>query len=134
MLNWKDYFTDEIRAWLLEESNPSVRYFTLTNLLDKSIKSPVVQSAKSSIMDRGPVKKILSHQNPDGGFLTKAIEKGCTQIEPKSGYQPKYKGTIWQALFLAQLGADESDERVKNLCEYIMCTNYIPKLKVIGLH
>lgn len=36
--------------WLLEEDNPSVRYFTLTDLLGRSKRDHEVQEAKAKIM------------------------------------------------------------------------------------
>jgi hypothetical protein len=131
--NCKEYLTEEIRDWLLEESNPSIRYFTLINLLGKKGNSKEVIEAKKKIMVTDPVKKILSHQNKDGSFLTEAMKKKSTVIDYRFGYQPKYRGTIWQLLFLAQLGADENDKRIKNLCKYILKTNYLPKHQLIGL-
>ncbi|WP_455391861.1 hypothetical protein [[Eubacterium] cellulosolvens] len=134
MIDWQNYFTKDISAWLLDESNPSVRYFTLVNLLDKSENTNEVRAAKKLIMEMDPVKKILSQQNPDGSFLTEKMKKMSTAIDPKNGYQPKYRGTIWQAIFLAQLGADKNDKRIKKLCEYILDTNYYKEIKVIGLN
>jgi hypothetical protein len=131
---WKDYFTDEISNWLLEEANPSVRYFTLTELLDKQEKEIDVKEAKKTIMLNDPVKKILSKQNPDGSFLTQKMAQKSQALDPKNGYQPKYKGTIWQTIFLVQLGADPKDPRIKKLCEYILNTNYYPEIEVIGVN
>jgi len=131
--SWDDYFTDEISDWLLEPFNPSVRFFTLKNLMNKPVETPDLITVKRAIMDNDPVKKILSHQFPDGSFITKAMKKKKTAIDYRFGYQPKYKGTIWQLLFLVNLGADRNDKRIKNLCNYILQTNYIPKQKYIGL-
>ena len=36
--------------WLLEEDNPSVRYFTLTEIQEKPQNSPEVGAAKKAIM------------------------------------------------------------------------------------
>ena len=32
---WKSYLNSDPTKWLLEEDNPSVRYFTLKDILDK---------------------------------------------------------------------------------------------------
>jgi hypothetical protein len=133
MKNWKDYFTKEISSWLQEESNPSVRYFTFTELLDNKKNTKEVREAKRAIMQNDPVKKILSHQNPDGSFITDAMKKQKSAIDYRFGYQPKYKGTIWQILFLVHLGADKNDIRIRNLCNYVLKTNYLPNRKFIGL-
>ena len=44
---------------------------------------------------------ILAAQHEDGYW-----------VKPGTGYRPKYQGTVWQLMFLAQLAADGSDERV----------------------
>ena len=46
--------------WLLEKDNPSVRYFALSEILDKPQTSSEVQKAKKEIMLAGVVPKILA--------------------------------------------------------------------------
>ena len=48
--------------WLLEEENPSVRYFTLKHILNRLDHDPEVQQAKSEIMQHGIVPDILREQ------------------------------------------------------------------------
>ncbi|MCK4358837.1 MAG: hypothetical protein KAW92_08860, partial [Candidatus Cloacimonetes bacterium] len=131
-MNWKEYISQDTLDWLLEESNPSVRYFTLTNILDRQETDIDIIEAKKQVNEKDPVKKIFSHQNPDGSFLTDTMIKKYGKVRAKSGYLPKYKATIWQAIFLAQLGADKNDERLKKLCKYILDNNYSEKYKTIG--
>lgn len=102
-------------GWLLEAENPSVRYFTLTELLDRPENDSEVAEAKAGIMGSAPIAKILSKQEP-GGYWGK----------PDDFYMrgAKYKGTIWNLLILAQLGADGSDERVKRACEFVLNSSY----------
>jgi hypothetical protein len=52
----------------------------------------------------------------------------------KTGYQPKYRNSTWQLLFLAQLGADQNDPRVKNLCEFVLDHNNNTCKGVMGIH
>ena len=96
-------------AWLLEEDNPSVRYFTLTNILGKFENDPEVKEAKDNIMKVGLVPKILAKQN-NGGYWE----------APESFYTAKYGGTVWQLIILAELGADEKDERLRKAHEFIL--------------
>ena len=98
----------KIFDWLLEKDNFPVRYFALRDLLGRSEKSSEVRNAKSAIMTQGVVPKILSRQNADGSWA----EKG-------KFYRNKYKGTVWQLIILANLGADGADPRIKKACEYI---------------
>jgi hypothetical protein len=97
--------------WLLEEDddNPGVRYFALRDLLDLPQDSRKVRQARKAIMQRGPVPVILNAQSPDGTW----VKKG-------SGYSPKYRGTVWQILFLAELGAEPADVRVRKGCEALL--------------
>lgn len=99
------------RLWLLEPDplNPAVRYFALRDLLDRSSDEPEVRQAGKEIMTMGPVPAILAAQHPDGYW-----------VKPGGGYSPKYQGTVWQIMFLAELGADPTDERVRRGCEYLL--------------
>jgi hypothetical protein len=40
--------------------------------------------------------------------------------KPAGGYSPKYRGTIRQIIFLAELGVAPPDERVQRGCEYLL--------------
>jgi hypothetical protein len=60
-------------------------------------------------MEHGPIPKILAEQEPDGYW-----------VEPGPGYSPKYRGTCWQVIFLAQLGASGEDIRVRAACDYVL--------------
>lgn len=104
--------------WLLEDDNPSVKYFALIDILDKSQDSSEVIRAKEQIMKTGVVLKILEKQNP-GGYWGK----------PEDFYaRSKYKGTVWNLIILASLGADKDDARVKKTCEFILDNSQEPKL------
>lgn len=98
----------KIIDWLLEENNPSVRYFTLRDLLHRPERSAEVQKAKSEIMTKGIAQKIFSKQSADGYWA-----------EKRDFYRSKYKGTVWQLIILANLGAEGNDPRIKRACEYI---------------
>jgi hypothetical protein len=107
--NWKSVLKSDPTEWLLETDNPSVHYFTLKELLEKPETDPQVIAAKKAIMTLGVVPKILSKQNEQGYWE-----------ESDRFYTAKYKGTVWQLIILAELGADGSDKTVKNACEFIL--------------
>jgi hypothetical protein len=109
MRNWKEALKADPTEWLLEEENPSVRYFTLTDILDTPPSNSEAQAAKKAIMTDGAVPKILSKMNSGGYWET-----------PASLYTAKYKGTVWQLIILAELGADPANDRVKAACEFIL--------------
>lgn len=85
-------------GWLLEEDedNPGVRYFALRGLLGLPDTDGQVQAARSAIMSHGPVPIILEAQEP-GGYW----------VKEGSGYSPKYRGSVWSLLLLAELGAGQ---------------------------
>ncbi|HUT00499.1 MAG TPA: nitrogen fixation protein NifH [Candidatus Thermoplasmatota archaeon] len=95
--------------WLLEKNNPSVRYFTLVDLLEKPTTGSEVKIAKQNIMKTGVVPAILTKQNKEGYW-----------DEPERFYTAKYKGTVWQLMILAELGADGNDSRLRSACEFIL--------------
>lgn len=59
--------------WLLEESEPSVRYRMLSWLLGHKETDKEVKKAREGIVDDPSVKKIFAMQDEDGGFYG----KGC---------------------------------------------------------
>jgi hypothetical protein len=65
--------------------------------------------AKNEIMHIGIVPKILSKQSDQGYWEA-----------PDRFYTAKYKGTVWQLMILAELGADGIDERIKKACAFIL--------------
>ena len=96
-------------GWLLEKNNPSVRYYTLTEIFDKSENNQQVKITKNEIMKKGPVQKILDKQSKEGYWES-----------PERAYTAKYKGTVWQIIILAELGASKEDERIQRACEFIL--------------
>ncbi|MFQ5885767.1 MAG: nitrogen fixation protein NifH [Anaerolineae bacterium] len=106
MPEWMKPLNGDPLLWLLEPDpeNPGVRYFALSDLLDR----PVV-AARQATMETGPVPAILAEQHTEGYW-----------VKPGPGYNPKYRSTVWSVIFLAQLGADGNDERVRTGCEYIL--------------
>ncbi|MGD2143956.1 MAG: nitrogen fixation protein NifH [Anaerolineae bacterium] len=97
--------------WLLEKDsdNPGVRYFALIDLLGRPVDDPEVIEAQRAAMTNGPVPAILRAQDSEGWW-----------VKPGGGYSPKYRGTVWQIILLAELGADPSDQRVRRGCEYLL--------------
>ncbi|HUX97335.1 MAG TPA: hypothetical protein VMV47_16495 [Bacteroidales bacterium] len=95
--------------WLLEKENSSVRYFTLTHLLNKAESDKEVAEARKDIMTTGIVLSILSKQN-EGGYWG----------DPERFYTDKYRGTVWQMMILAELGADGNNRQIQRMAEFIL--------------
>jgi hypothetical protein len=102
---------DEALSWLLEPDplNPAIRYFTLRDLLGRSEDDIEVLRAKEAIMESGPVPAILDAQHSDGYWA-----------RPGGGHSPSYTVTIWQIIFLAEMGANGDDDRVQSGCDYLL--------------
>jgi hypothetical protein len=110
MVGWKSALNADPTEWLLEPSNPSVRYYTLTDILDLPPWHPQVQEARAAILTGGVVPRILARQS-SGGYWGK----------PENFYlHSKYRGTVWQLLVLAEHGATVEDGRVRRACEFIL--------------
>jgi hypothetical protein len=112
MSDWKSVLKEDPTEWLLEKDNPSVRYFTLTEVLNKLMSDRETKEAKDEIMKVGVIPRILAKQNSEGYWE-----------EPHRFYTAKYKGTVWQLIILAEFGADANDERVRKACEFILATS-----------
>jgi hypothetical protein len=108
-INISSLLTPDLLSWLLEPDNPSVRYFALTDLLDRKESDPEVKKVKAGIMEYGIVPKILEKQHAEGFWGT-----------GRDFYTAKYKGTVWQLLILAELGADGQNANIKKGCEYLL--------------
>lgn len=109
--NWKDALQGDPLPWLLERdtAQPGVRYFALREFLDLPEDHDEVREAQVAVMSDGPVPRMLAAQEPEGYW-----------VKPGAGYAPKYRGTVWQIIFLAQLGADGADQKVQAGCEYVL--------------
>lgn len=107
---WRDILTSHPIDWLLESDNPSVRFFTLVDVLEKSHQNREVIQAKRNIMKTGMVPKILDKQK-HGGYW-----------ENREDFyvRAKFKGTVWQMIILAELGADGKEEKIRRACEFVL--------------
>ena len=92
--------------WLLEEDQPSIRFQTLTQLLDKPETDLEVKETRSLIPKRGWAESILNKQRPDGYWETS-----------ENLYRPKYQTTHWQLEVLSDLGVTAANPGVKKACE-----------------
>ena len=106
---WKSMLNSDPTEWLLEKDDPSVRYFTLTGIMDETENDAAVKAAKEEIMRKGLVPGIMSKMN-DGGYWD----------DPGRFYSAKYTGTVWQLIILGELGADGHDERIRKACEFVL--------------
>jgi hypothetical protein len=112
METWRSYLHADPMDWLLEPTNPSVRYITLRDVLGKPETHPEVIQTKQKIMQTGVVPTILEKQKAKGYWEA-----------PERFYTAKYKGTVWQLIILAEHFANEADSRIRNACEFILANS-----------
>lgn len=106
----RDLIADDVRNWLLEKQDPGIRYLALRDLLDYPADDNTLKEARQEAHMRGPIAAILAEMAAEGYW-----------IKPGSGYAPKYRGTVWSIILLAQLGASAAlDPRIGRACTYIL--------------
>lgn len=93
----------------MEENNPSVRYFTLRDVLEYQQGHSDVVKSKEAIASSRIVTKIFQKQSRLGSWES-----------PTNLYTPKYKSTYWQAMILGVLGLSKDDPRVRKACDFIL--------------
>jgi len=93
-MSWKRVLKADPTSWLLEPSDPSVRFWALQDLEGKELNHPEVQETQDAVMESHPVKAILDAQHPEGHW-----------IHREDMYLPKYRATTHSLLILAELGA-----------------------------
>jgi hypothetical protein len=106
---WNSQLKGDPIPWLLEEQTPAVRHLALRQLLDQPAGAPEAREARAAAMRADPIAAILNAQDARGFW-----------VKPGPGYTPKYRSTVWQVMFLDQLGADGHDPRIQAGCEYIL--------------
>jgi hypothetical protein len=106
---WQAALKADPLPWLLEDEDHAVRHLALQRLLDADHDAPAVRAERAAAMTSHPIATFLDAQDPEGWWMM-----------PGSGYGPKYRGTVWSLIFLDQMGADGSDQRVRRGCEYLL--------------
>jgi len=106
---------DKTIEWLLENENPSVRFFTLTKIMKLDPSDSQVQKARQEILKYEPVQKILSQQDKAGWWNN-----------TENATMPMYLSTAWQLMLLAELGADSSDGRIRKAVDLVFAKAQAP--------
>ena len=85
--------------WLLEPGDIGVKYLAMRDLVGSDEKE--LMAAKKKAHAEGPIAKVLEKMAKEGYW-----------VQPGAGYYPKYTGTVWSIILLAQLGTSiEMDEQ-----------------------
>ncbi len=97
---------DKVVEWLIQPSEPSIRYLTLTQLLGKKETDSDVRDAKSRIPKVGWAAEILANRDPGGWW-----------VRDRGWLEPRFLGTHWNMLALADLGATREIPEVRESSE-----------------
>ena len=101
---------ENVLTWLLEPSDPGVRYLALRDLLERPDDDNELKPARRAAHEQGPIAQVLKNMHPDGYWA-----------KPGPGYSPKYRSTVWSLILLGQLGASvNEDARIATACEYLL--------------
>src|SRR5512143_4185067 len=109
---------DDAIEWLLQSRDPSVRYWTLTDLLGKSSRSAPVKRAFADIPNGPRVRALFAGQGAGkrraGDSL--AIESGGFGVHPYK----KWDGAHWRLVSLVELGIPVRDVRAHAAVEQVL--------------
>jgi len=101
--------------WLLEEDQPSVRYHTLVDLLERKEDDPEVREAYSKIPRIGWARDILRLQKPKGFW---ELHEPTNVREWLNFLRvPEYVATTWRAIVLSDLGLTSIDPRIRKIAD-----------------
>ncbi len=92
--------------WLLEPTNPPVRYLTLANLLGKPATAPEVRTARGRLTEYSVTHAIFNHP-------------GSLPLDDERPYW-RYDGLYWQLIFLGQFLADGRDPRIVEAVRFVL--------------
>jgi hypothetical protein len=106
-----------VLEWLLEEDQPSVRYYALVDLLGRSERDSDVRRARRGIARTGWAADLLRSQKPDGFWEPNA--PGSVRAWFRFLQFPQYRTTLLYAQTLADLGLTADDTRIRKAAEQI---------------
>ena len=107
--------------WLLRGGQPSVRYFALTELLDRGEDDPAVRRARSQIPRIGWAKELLATQGPKGYW--EAHEPRTVREWVNFLRFPVFRSSIWRGIVLSDLGLTAQDPRVRRFAQCVFDYN-----------
>ena len=99
----------DVISWLLEAATPSIRYQTLTDLLQLPPDDVRAVRARLAVRRRGPAPAILEGQ----------AKAGYWEGE-RNYYSPKYTSTHWRLLLLTELGVDGQTPPFRRGVDYML--------------
>ncbi len=102
------------QEWLLSPEDPGVRYLAMRTLGSLREGDESLSIARALAHTQGPIATILDAMHPEGYW-----------VQPGAGYYPKYQGSAWSLITLAQLGASvDEDQRIETACKYFLDSSF----------
>ncbi len=98
--------SEDVLRWLLEPTNPPVRYLTLTDLLGRPETDPEVRSTRARLMEYDVTRAIVDHAD-------------ALPLDDDHPYW-KYDGLYWQLIVLGQFLADGRDPRIAGAVDFVL--------------
>ncbi len=105
----------DVLSWLLDPADPSLRFRVGTELLDMPPDDPDLADCRRAIPSSPSVRRILDLMHPDGYWLQKNPRTG--QVLGDGVEYGSFATTHFCLSYLAELGMDRSDERVRKAAE-----------------
>jgi hypothetical protein len=102
-------------SWLLERDDPSIRYRTLTELLDLPDSDGEVAEVKKEIPLSPPVRSIFEYMEPEGYWLQENPRTG--EIVGEGVKYGSFRTTHFCLSYLGELGLDWSNSLVARAAE-----------------
>ena len=96
--------------WLLEDSNPSVRFRTLGELLGYDDHTPEIAQAKAAIVGFPPVQALLKSMHPNGYWLQK--NQRTRELLGDGVEYGSFGTTHFCLAYLSELGVDRTQPQV----------------------
>jgi hypothetical protein len=114
----------QVIDWLLEKDQPSIRYYTLVDILDRRENDPEVREAYSNIPRRGWAADILRLQKPKGYWEQREPDwRKDTLGWIEFLYRPKFVATNWRASFFQTSDSHQRTKESRKLQIYSLTTN-----------
>lgn len=104
---WQKSLHADPLPWLLEPDTPSVRYWTLVDLLDRPASHPDVQAARAAAARQPLVTELFARQHPGGHW-------GDDETKPYTA-----QGAV-TVLSLLHMHAAPPDERTRRGCDSLL--------------
>jgi hypothetical protein len=95
--DWQSWLNGDPLPWLLEQENPSVRYWTLIDLLDRPADAPEVREIRAAISRQPLVQELFARQHSAGHW-------GDDEVRPYTA-----QGTLGVLGLLYALGCEPDD-------------------------